>query len=139
MLAAFASNLNTATQGWVSNYYSGSYINGTGTTLGPFYYWYPGNGAYNDNASWVTASLTGSWHHIAFVVTCTSAGTATYAPYHNGTLENGGATLSTTYPATNTSVNFAINANSANIYYRDVRVYGTPLSSFFINNIYNAG
>jgi len=137
MLAQFTSNLNTATQGWINTYYSGSYFNGSGNNPSSFVYWYP-TSAYNDNASWVTTSLTGVWRHIAFVVTCTSPGTGTFAPYHNGALENGGATLSTSYPATGTSVNFAINANSANIYYRDVRVYGRPLTSNEITSLYNS-
>ena len=136
MLATFNSP-NTATQGWINSYYSGSYFNGSGDTTSSFVYWYP-TSAYNDSASWAT-SPTGVWHHIAFVVTCTSVGSATFAPYHNGSLENGGSTLGTNYPNTGTSVNFAINANSANIYYHDVRLYGTPLTSTQINTMYTAG
>jgi len=134
MLASFTSNLNTATQGWISSYYSGNYFNGSGNNPSNLVYWYLGN-AYNVAASWAT-SPTGSWHHIAFVITSTGSTNGTYALYHNGSTESSGTT--TAYPASGTSVNFAINANSANIYYRDVRVYGTPLSPAQINYMYNS-
>jgi hypothetical protein len=135
MLANYTENMNTATQGWISAYWAGNYVNGFGASVSSLVNWYI-SGAYNDSTYFPVSNPYGKWIHIG-LSTSIGASNSTFNYYLNGVnrFTNTGASI----PTASQTINFAIAANMTSINYADVRVYKRAVSGPEMAAIYNYG